>query len=89
MPTQPQAVATQVQQQPGQPSAKAPTVLQPPPAFAPVVQQTPQTQVQPTQVTQPTQTHPLPDPSRSQARRECSQSLASLGRRVPDSSLSR
>ena len=34
MPTQPQTVATQAQQQPGQPSAKAPTVLQPPPALA-------------------------------------------------------
>ena len=50
MPTQPQTVATQAQQQPGQPSAKAPAVLQPPPALAPVVQHTQPTQVQPTQV---------------------------------------
>ena len=58
MPTQPRTVATQAQQQPGQPSAKAPTVLQPPPALAPVVQRTQPTQVQPPQVTQP-----IPDPT--------------------------
>ena len=55
MPVQPQPSNTQVPQPAGQPSAKAPTVLQPPPALAPVLQQPQpqQTQVQPTQVPQP------------------------------------
>ena len=81
-------VATQAQQQPGQPSAKAPTVLQPPPALAPVVQRT-----QPTQVTQPapvpTVAGPQPQPGGQQGTPGVQPVTGELRAPVQDSSLSR
>ena len=65
---QPQPANTQVPQPVGQPGAKAPTVLQLPPALAPVLPQPQpqQTQVQPTQVTQPAADTPPDRPHRRQ-----------------------
>ena len=65
---QPQPANTQVPQPVGQPGAKAPTVLQLPPALAPVLPQPQpqQTQVKPTQVTQPAADTPPDRPHRRQ-----------------------